>query len=65
VLTTGWALSYDVAQLGFPSLNEAFQNVPAVAKALVDAIANFGTSITMSSQAIAAALGPLWVRIPL
>jgi hypothetical protein len=58
-------VSYDVAPLGFPALNEAFEDVPALAKEIVDAIANFGTSMTMSSQAIAAAIKPLAERIPL
>ena len=58
-------VSYDIAPLGFPALNEAFEDLPAFAKLIVDAIANFGTSITMSSQAIAGALKPLAERIPL
>jgi hypothetical protein len=58
-------VSYDVAPLGFPALNDAFDYVPAIAKLIVDAIANFGTSMTMSSQAIAAAIKPLTERIPL
>lgn len=58
-------VSYDVAPLGFPALNEAFEDVPAIAKLIVDAIANFGTAMTMTGQAIAAALKPLIERIPL
>jgi hypothetical protein len=58
-------VSYDVAPLGYPALNDLFEDTPAIAKLIVDAIANFGTSIAMSSQAIAAALEPLLVRIPL
>jgi hypothetical protein len=58
-------VSYDVAPLGYPALNELFEDTPAIAKLIVDAIANFGTSIAMSDQAVAAALKPLLVRIPL
>jgi hypothetical protein len=58
-------VSYDVAPLGFPALDEAFEDMPAVAKLIVDAIANFGTSLTVSSQAIVAAIKPLAERIPL
>ena len=58
-------VSYDVAPLGYPALNEAFEDTPAIAKLIVDAIANFGTAIAMSSQGTAAALEPLLVRIPL
>jgi hypothetical protein len=58
-------VSYDVAPLGYPALNDLFEDTPAIAKLIVDAIANFGTSIAMSSQAIAAALKPLLARIPL
>ncbi|HTR71684.1 MAG TPA: hypothetical protein VMH41_15815, partial [Mycobacteriales bacterium] len=58
-------VSYDVAPLGFPDLNKAYEDIPAVGKLVVDAVANFGTSMTMSSQAIAAEIKPLWERIPL
>ena len=58
-------VSYDVAPLGYPALNEAFEDTPAIAKLIVDAIANFGTAIAMSSQGTAAALEPLLARVPL
>jgi hypothetical protein len=58
-------VSYDVAPVGFPPLNDALEHLPAIAKLIVDAIANFGTSIAMSGQAIAAAIKPLLERIPL
>ncbi len=58
-------VSYDVAPLGFPALNEAFDDTPAIAKLIIDLIANFGTAVAMSSQAIAAAIKPLTDRIPL
>jgi hypothetical protein len=58
-------VSYDVAPLGFPALNDAFENVPAIAKLIIDVIANFGTAVAMSSQAVAAAIKPLLERIPL
>lgn len=58
-------MSYDVAPLGFPALNDAFEDVPAIAKLIVDAVANFGTAISMSAQAIVAVSEPLLERIPL
>ena len=58
-------VSYDVAPLGFPALNDAFDKVPNIAKLIVDTIANFGSVLPMAGQAIAAAVRPLKGRIPL
>jgi hypothetical protein len=57
-------VSYDVAPLGFPALNEAFEDVPALAKLGIDGVANFGTAVAMSAQAISGAIKPLTDRIP-
>ena len=58
-------VSYDVAWLGCPALVEATDQGTAIAKLIVNVIANFGTAIFMSDQAIAAAAKPLGIRIPL
>jgi hypothetical protein len=51
--------------LSFAAPNDDFEDLPATAKAIVDVIANGGTSIAMGAQAIDAAIKPLTNRISL
>jgi hypothetical protein len=58
-------ISYDIAPLGFPALNEGTDDLAAAAKVIADVIGNGGTTMSLSAQAIIASFKPLVPRMPI